>query len=113
MPLSGVFQACECAAARMAALRDFGKAPSRCTRRKSFHGQPAAVEIRRNFESPESWARIFHTHFVAQASKPAVLPTSKSAGFGCGVSRFGNPRYSRLGSLRYPVKLTRVVKYPA
>src|ERR1017187_4099067 len=56
MSLSGVFQACECAAARMAALRDFGKAPSRCTRRKSFHGQPGAVEIRRNFESPESLA---------------------------------------------------------
>jgi hypothetical protein len=44
MPLSGVFQACECAAARMAALRDLGNTPSRCNRRKSFHGQPAAVE---------------------------------------------------------------------
>jgi hypothetical protein len=29
-----------------------------------------------------------------------------------GVSGFGNPRYSRLGSLRYTAKLTRVVKYP-
>jgi len=40
---------------------------------------------------------------VAQASKPAVSPTSKSAA--CRVARasggFGNPRYSRLGSLRY------------
>jgi len=40
---------------------------------------------------------------VAQASKPAVSPTSKSAG--CSPPRppggFGNPRYNRLGSLRY------------
>jgi hypothetical protein len=40
---------------------------------------------------------------VAQASKPAVSPTSKSAGcrMGRSVGGFGNPRYSRLGSLRY------------
>jgi hypothetical protein len=44
MPLSGVFQACECAGARMAALRDLDNTSSRCNRRKSFHGQPAAVE---------------------------------------------------------------------
>jgi hypothetical protein len=47
---------------------------------------------------------------VAQASKPAVSPTSKSAA--CRVARasggFGNPRYSRLGSLRYGPR----VKYP-
>jgi len=40
---------------------------------------------------------------VAQASKPAVSPTSKSAG--CppapAPGGFGNPRYSRPGSLRY------------
>ena len=51
---------------------------------------------------------------VAQASKPAVSPTSKSAGRRlrrC-VSGFGNPRYSRLGSLRYAAKLMQVVKYP-
>ncbi|MEK7706423.1 MAG: hypothetical protein AAB380_00300, partial [Verrucomicrobiota bacterium] len=39
---------------------------------------------------------------VAQVSKPAVSPTSKSAGAGASVAcGFGNPRYSRLGSLRY------------
>jgi hypothetical protein len=47
---------------------------------------------------------------VAQTSKPAVSPTSKSAA--CRVARrsggFGNPRYSRLGSLRYGQR----VKYP-
>jgi len=47
---------------------------------------------------------------VAQASKPAVSPASKSAA--CRVARtsggFGNPRYGRLGSLRYGQR----VKYP-
>ena len=46
---------------------------------------------------------------VAQVSKPAVSPISKSAGLrnsssaakGRGPCRFGNPRYSRLGGLRY------------
>ena len=39
---------------------------------------------------------------VAQVSKPAVSPTSKSAGTRrCTRSGFGNPRHSRLGSLRY------------
>src|ERR1039458_8445240 len=51
MPLSGVFQACQCAVAKMAALRDLDNTPSRCTRRESFPCQPRAVEIRRNFES--------------------------------------------------------------
>ena len=39
---------------------------------------------------------------VAQVSKPAVSPISKSArrATACGL-RVGNPRYSRLGSLRY------------
>ena len=39
---------------------------------------------------------------VAQVSKPAVSPISKSArrAITCGL-RVGNPRYSRLGSLRY------------
>ena len=43
---------------------------------------------------------------VAQTSKSAVSPTSKSAGRGqwgvcTNIRRFGNPRYGRLGSLRY------------
>ena len=40
---------------------------------------------------------------VAQVSKPAVSPISKSAGRPAfrGASGFGNPRHSRLGSLRY------------
>ena len=40
---------------------------------------------------------------VAQVSQPAVSPTSKSAGCRNGQAPcgFGNPRYSRLGSLRY------------
>jgi len=40
---------------------------------------------------------------VAQVSKPAVSPISKSAGLSnCrGASGFRNPRHSRLGSLRY------------
>ncbi len=45
---------------------------------------------------------------VAQVSQPAVSPTSKSADAGeswrtelSTVCGFGNPRYSRLGSLRY------------
>ena len=39
---------------------------------------------------------------VAQVSKPAVPPTSKSARAGFpGARRLGNPRHSRLGSLRY------------
>ena len=40
---------------------------------------------------------------VAQVSKPAVSPTSKSAGRQPRRARggFRNPRYSRLGSLRY------------
>jgi hypothetical protein len=37
---------------------------------------------------------------VAQVSKPAVSPTSKSAPC-IAASGFGNPRHSRLGSLRY------------
>ena len=77
MPLSGVFQACECAAARMAALRDFGKAPSRCTRRKSFHGQPGAVEIRRNFESPESLAGTIQFGKGARASRPQLSASGR------------------------------------
>src|SRR5271165_3606021 len=47
---------------------------------------------------------------VAQASKPAVSPTSQSAGcrMRSGVNGLGNPRYSRLGSLRHDW----FVKYP-
>ena len=54
---------------------------------------------------------------VAQTSKSAVSPTSQSAGrrvrqsierpYRCrelgGICGFGNPRHSRLGSLRYPL----------
>jgi hypothetical protein len=48
------------------------------------------------------YARPHHEPLVAQVSKPAVSPTSKSAGTRrCTSSGFGNPRYSRLGSLRY------------
>ena len=40
--------------------------------------------------------------FVAQVSKPAVSPTSKSAGVTWIRARgFGNPRHRRLGSLRH------------
>ena len=55
-------------------------------------------------------ARKFHSHncaaaaaVVAQVSKPAVSPTSKSAECrDCiGARRFGNLRYSRFGNLRY------------
>src|SRR5947209_5365262 len=44
---------------------------------------------------------------VAQVSKPAVSPTSKSAGRGIpgwamiAIRRFGNPRHGRFGNLRY------------
>src|ERR1017187_6649580 len=50
------------------------------------------------------------TVLVAQVSQPAVSPTSMSAGCGKLWPRggFGNPRYSRLGSLRYEWR----VKYP-
>jgi len=47
-------------------------------------------------------------HAVAQASKPAVSPTSKAAAPGNveGARRFGNLRYSRLGSLRYATEVS-------
>jgi hypothetical protein len=41
---------------------------------------------------------------VAQVSKPAVSPTSKSAS-DIAAGGFGNPRHSRLGSLRYPKQI--------
>jgi ribosomal protein L44E len=46
-------------------------------------------------------------HLVAQTSKSAVSPISKSARREARtVGGFGNPRHSRLGSLRYaPLKL--------
>ena len=64
---------------------------------------------------PACWGASAHCPPVAQVSKPAVSPISKSAGAagfrGRAASRggaddrtasgFGNPRYSRLGSLRY------------
>jgi hypothetical protein len=43
---------------------------------------------------------------VAQVSKPAVSPTSKSAPC-IAASGFGNPRHSRLGSLRYAKHIRR------
>lgn len=61
-------------------------------------------------------ARLFHTCVglaghspVAQAAKPAVSPTAKSAGCPTvfGARRFGNLRHGRLGSLRYVAKAPR------
>ena len=54
--------------------------------------------------APESTPRVPVAALgVAQVSKPAVSPISKSAGRPAfrGASGFGNPRHSRLGSLRY------------
>src|SRR5690242_5124987 len=47
-------------------------------------------------------ARLPQALRVAQVSKPAVSPTSKSAAAAMPTRRrFGNLRYGRLGSLRY------------
>ena len=47
---------------------------------------------------PVNWVQLL----VAQVSKPAVSPTSKSAGLSDRTARgFGNPRYGRFGNLRY------------
>jgi hypothetical protein len=57
----------------------------------------------REFDKP--WQYGGHKP-VAQVSKPAVSPISKSAACGTvsGPRKFGNLRYSRLGSLRYSVQ---------
>ena len=54
--------------------------------------------------------RIFHTRFVAQASKPAVSRVSKPAARPARPTpcRLGSRRHSRLGSLRYTVRGARL-----
>ena len=72
-------------------------------------------------------ARHPRTAPVAQVSKPAVSPISKSAGGegvgwlglfrstagGRTISGFGNPQYSRLGSLRYAGAVRGCARSPA
>ena len=55
-------------------------------------------------------ARIFHTHFVAQASKPAVARVSKPAARPARPTpcRLGSRRHRRLGSLRYKARGARL-----
>jgi hypothetical protein len=74
-----------------------------------FRGVAVDSRVRGNFHA-RVLALKFHTHdsaataaVVAQVSKPAVSPTSKSAECrDCiGTRRFGNLRYSRFGNLRY------------
>ena len=71
--------------------------------RPSDFSRVLCTAIRQNRHQPRGFFRQRPLDFVAQVSKPAVSPTSKSAGRtgSRAASGFGNPRHSRLGSLRY------------
>ena len=66
----------------------------------------------RNYRKALVLTRIFHTHFVAHASKPAVARVSKPATRSARPTprRLGSRRHSRFGNLRYRARGPRVQK---